>query len=78
MLLILEDDNKLRNLKNYDHDIRVKLSNNDMEPQVFDNVLRHIIHKPYRILGSQSPCINNKKCEKIFSKGIFNRNILRD
>lgn len=68
MLLILDDDDKLRNPYAYDHVIRAEIPNKNMEPQLFDAVLRHMIHGPCGALGRQSPCMQNGKCKKIFPK----------
>ncbi|CAL0322783.1 unnamed protein product [Lupinus luteus] len=58
MLLILENNDKLRSPEEYD----------EIEPQLHHAVLKHMIHGPCGLLNPNSPCMKNGRCKKRFPK----------
>ena len=63
MLVILNEDDKLHNLENYDQVVKAKISCEE-QPQLHKAVLKHMIHGPCRIQNPRSPCMKNGRCKK--------------
>ena len=68
MLLILDDNDKLHSLDDYDRIVRAEIPSKDDEPQLHSAVLRHMIHGPYGTQNQRSPCMKNGKCKKSYPK----------
>ena len=57
MLLILDNNDKLRDPKEYDSMVRVGIPKIEEEPQLHEVILKHMIHEPCRTLNPKSPCM---------------------
>ncbi|CAL0312721.1 unnamed protein product [Lupinus luteus] len=68
MLLILENNDKLRSPEEYDEIVRAEIPHYEEEPQLHHAVLKHMIHGPCGMLNPNSPCMKNGRCKKRFPK----------
>ena len=68
MLLILDNNDKLRHPENYDSIVRAEIPKKEEEPQLHEAVLKHMIHGPCGTLNRTSPCMKHGKCQKKFPK----------
>ncbi|KAF1876600.1 hypothetical protein Lal_00021158 [Lupinus albus] len=68
MLLILENNDKLRSPKEYEAIVRTKIPNYEEEPQLHHMALKHMIHGPCNIVNLNSPCMKDGRCKKKFPK----------
>ncbi|XP_004301630.1 PREDICTED: uncharacterized protein LOC101307898 [Fragaria vesca subsp. vesca] len=68
MLLMLHDDDKLNNPDDYDKIVRAELPDQDQEPQLYDVVLRHMIHGPCGTYKPNSPCMKGGNCKRGYPK----------
>ncbi|XP_019416787.1 PREDICTED: uncharacterized protein LOC109328012 [Lupinus angustifolius] len=66
MLLILEDNDKLRSPEEYDAIVRVEIPHYDEEPQLHHAVLKHMVHGPCGTLNPNAPCMKDGRCKKNF------------
>jgi hypothetical protein len=76
MLVVLEVNDKLNNLDDYDHIVRAEISDEDEEPQLYDAVCRHMIHGPCGTLNPRLPCMKNGSCNKGYPKSFANFTLL--
>ncbi|KAI5390770.1 hypothetical protein KIW84_075891 [Lathyrus oleraceus] len=68
MLLVLESNDKLRDLKDYDSMVRAEIPKLECEPQLHEVVVRHMIHGPCGIINRKSPCMKDGHCKKRYPK----------
>ena len=68
MLLMLRDDDKLNNPDDYDHIVRAEIPNQNEEPDLYNAVLRHMIHGPCGPQNRRSPCMKHGSCKRGYPK----------
>ena len=68
MLLILDNNDKLRDPQDYDSIVRAEIPNKAEEPQLHEAVLKHMIHGHCGTLNPRSPCMKRNQCQKRFPK----------
>ena len=68
MLLIIDENDKLRNSDDYDQIVRAEIPAKEEQPQLHCAVLKHMIHGPCGIQNPRSPCMKNGKCKKGYPK----------
>ncbi|KAB2625677.1 hypothetical protein D8674_017337 [Pyrus ussuriensis x Pyrus communis] len=68
MLVVLDENDKINNPDEYDRIVRAEIPNEDVEPQLYNVVLKHMIHGPCGIHNLQSPCMKNGSCKRKFPK----------
>ncbi|XP_024172022.1 uncharacterized protein LOC112178034 [Rosa chinensis] len=72
MLVMLDENDKLNNPEDYDSIVRAEISDKDEEPQLYDLVLKHMIHGLCGTLNQQSSCMKNGRCNKSYPKSFAN------
>ncbi|KAL5729947.1 DNA helicase [Ranunculus cassubicifolius] len=70
LLLILDHADKLRTPADYDTIVRAEIPNKITEPDLFQLVIRHMIHGPCGKLDNEQPCMKEGNCKKFFPKAI--------
>ncbi|KAL6143230.1 hypothetical protein ACLB2K_053925 [Fragaria x ananassa] len=75
MLVMLDEHDKLNNPEDYDHIVKAEIPDKDEEPQLYDLVLKHMIHGPCGLLNQQSSCMKNGECKKKFPKNFTNHTV---
>ncbi|CAK8535268.1 unnamed protein product [Lathyrus sativus] len=73
MLLILESNDKLRNLEEYDSVVRAEIPKLECEPQLHEAVLKHMIHEPCGVINQKSPCMKDEDCKKRYPKQLLDK-----
>ncbi|XP_056697701.1 uncharacterized protein [Spinacia oleracea] len=68
MLLILDENDKPRSPEEYDKIVRAEIPDRDEEPQLYDAVLKHMIHNPCGAGHRNSSCMENGVCKRKFPK----------
>ncbi|CAN6548323.1 unnamed protein product [Malus baccata var. baccata] len=68
MLVVLDENDKINNPDEYDRIVRAEIPNEDVEPQLYNVVLKHMIHGPCGIHNPQSPCMKNGSCKRKYPK----------
>ncbi|CAN6703406.1 unnamed protein product [Malus baccata var. baccata] len=68
MLVVLDENDKINNPYEYDRIVRAEIPNEDVEPQLYNVVLKHMIHGPCGIHNPQSPCMKNGSCKRKYPK----------
>ncbi|CAN6571616.1 unnamed protein product [Malus baccata var. baccata] len=68
MLVVLNENDKINNPDEYDRIVRAEIPNKDIEPQLYNVVLKHMIHGPCGIHNPQSPCMKNGSCKRKYPK----------
>ncbi|KAI5419734.1 hypothetical protein KIW84_043772 [Lathyrus oleraceus] len=68
MLLVLESNDKLRDPKDYDSMVRAEIPKLECEPQLYEAVVRHMIHGPCGIINRKSLCMKDGHCKKRYPK----------
>ncbi|CAN6685077.1 unnamed protein product [Malus baccata var. baccata] len=68
MLVVLDENDKINNPDEYDRIVRAEIPNEDVEPQLYNVVLKHMIHGPCEIHNPQSPCMKNGSCKRKYPK----------
>ncbi|XP_021808472.1 uncharacterized protein LOC110752178 [Prunus avium] len=68
MLVVLDEDDKLNNPDDYDQIVKAEIPNEHEEPQLYNVVLKHMIHGPCGIQNPQSPCMKNGRCKRNYPK----------
>jgi hypothetical protein len=71
MLLVLDNDDKLREPEDYDRVVRAEIPKVNCEPQLHDAVLKHMIHGPCGRLNIKSPCMKDSQCKKGYPKNFI-------
>ncbi|KAJ2935002.1 hypothetical protein H1R20_g2134, partial [Candolleomyces eurysporus] len=70
MIVFLDQDSKLRTPDDIDSAISAELPDPNTERELYDLVVKHMIHTPCGADGDQnSPCLRNGRCSKCFPKG---------
>ncbi|KAB2620482.1 hypothetical protein D8674_043012 [Pyrus ussuriensis x Pyrus communis] len=64
MVVVLNENDKINNPDEYDQIVRAEIPNEDVEPQLYNVVLKHMIHGPCGIHNPQSPCMKNESCKR--------------
>ena len=59
MLIILDEDDKLHNPKDYDQVVKEEIPCKEEQPQLHKTELKHMIHGPCGIQNPRSPCMKN-------------------
>ena len=59
MLIILDEDDKLHNPKDYDRVVKEEIPCKEEQPQLHKAELKHMIHGPCGIQNPRSSCIKN-------------------
>ena len=67
-LIILEDNDKIRDVETLDCLISAEIPDRNTEPELYDAVKAHMIHGPCGALNPRSPCMADGKCSKSFPK----------
>ncbi|CAN6582717.1 unnamed protein product [Malus baccata var. baccata] len=70
MLMVLDKNDKINNLDEYDRIVRAEIPNEDVEPQLYNVVLKHMIHGSCGIHNAQSPCMKNGSCKRKYPKPV--------
>ncbi|KAI5403832.1 hypothetical protein KIW84_051110 [Lathyrus oleraceus] len=68
MLLILDTDDKLREPEEYDSVVKAEIPRHESEPEMYEVVLKHMIHGSCGVLNQSSPCMKNGHCKKRYPK----------
>jgi len=68
MLLILQDNDELRDSEDYDSIVRAEIPETEEESQLHEAVLKHMIHGPFGSLNPRSPCMKHNQCRKKYPK----------
>ena len=68
MRIILDKSYKLNMSDDYDRIVRAEIPYKEEEPELYNIVLKHMIHGPCEALNPNSPCLKNGSCKKAFSK----------
>ncbi|XP_050896077.1 uncharacterized protein LOC127102785 [Lathyrus oleraceus] len=68
MLLILDTDDKLWEPEEYDSVVKAEIPRHKSEPELYEAVLKHMIHGPCGVLNQSSPCMKNGHCKKRYPK----------
>ncbi|KAI5408976.1 hypothetical protein KIW84_054703 [Lathyrus oleraceus] len=68
MLLILDTDDKLREPEEYDSVVKAEIPRHESEPELYEAVLKHMIHGSCGVLNQSSPCMKNGHCKKRYPK----------
>ncbi|XP_068338961.1 uncharacterized protein [Pyrus communis] len=63
-----DENDKINNPDEYDRIVRAEIPNEDVEPQLYNVVLKHMIHGPCGIHNPLSPCMKNGSCKRKFRK----------
>jgi len=71
MLLILHNNNKLSDSKDYDSIVKTEISKKEEEPQFHDVVPKHLIHDFCETLNPKSSCMKHNQCKKRFPKNFL-------
>ncbi|XP_061993530.1 uncharacterized protein LOC133711415 [Rosa rugosa] len=64
MLLMLNDDDKLNNPDDYDKIVRAEIPSQDKEPELYNAVLRHMIHGPCGVHKRNVPRMKRGSCKQ--------------
>ncbi|KAI5385593.1 hypothetical protein KIW84_072263 [Lathyrus oleraceus] len=64
MLLILDIDDKLREPEEYDSVVKAEIPRHESEPELYEAVVKHMIHGSCGVLNQSSPCMKNGHCKK--------------
>jgi len=59
MLLVLVNNEKLRDPEQYDSMVRAEIPKKECEPHLHEAMLKHMIHGPCGILNPKSPCMKD-------------------
>ncbi|XP_073120388.1 uncharacterized protein [Henckelia pumila] len=68
MLLIFETTDKFHNPDDFDSVVRAEIPSQTDEPNLYQAVIRHMIHGPCGLLNPWSPCMRDGICKKKFPK----------
>ncbi|CAL8991776.1 unnamed protein product [Prunus brigantina] len=68
MLVVLDENDKLNNPDDYDQIVKAEIPNQHEEPQLYNVVLKHMIHGPRGIQNPKSPCMKNGRCKRNYPK----------
>jgi len=68
ILIFLHPDDKIHNPNDIDLLIRAEFPNPDMEPLLFDTVLKCMTHGPCGDANPNAPCMDNGRCTKPYPK----------
>ncbi|XP_028085768.1 uncharacterized protein LOC114286740 [Camellia sinensis] len=68
IVIILDENDKLRTLDYYDNILRVEIPDKRLEPRLYNGVLKHMIHGPCGMYNERSPCMTNGRCKRRFPK----------
>ncbi|KAI5395644.1 hypothetical protein KIW84_061988 [Lathyrus oleraceus] len=68
MLLILDTDDKLREPEEYYSMVKAKIPRHESEPELYEDMLKHMIHGPCGVLNQSSPCMKNGHCKRRYPK----------
>ncbi|XP_028110293.1 uncharacterized protein LOC114308820 [Camellia sinensis] len=68
MVIILDENDKLRTPDDYDNIVRAEIPDKRLEPRLYSAVLKHMVHGPCGMYNEQSPCMTNGRCKRHFPK----------
>ncbi|XP_028074574.1 uncharacterized protein LOC114276939 [Camellia sinensis] len=68
MVIILDENDKLRTPDDYDNIVRAEIPDKRLEPRLYSVVLKHMIHGPCGMYNERSPCMTNGRCKRRFPK----------
>ncbi|XP_028125521.1 uncharacterized protein LOC114322422 [Camellia sinensis] len=68
MVIILDENDKLRTPNDYDNIVRAEIPDKRLEPRLYSAVLKHMIHGPCGMYNERSPCMTNGRCKRRFPK----------
>lgn len=68
MLIVLDENDKVHNPDDYDRIVRAEIPDEDGEPQLYNAVLKHMIHGPCGVQNQHSPCMKNGRCKRSYPK----------
>ncbi|XP_058198400.1 uncharacterized protein LOC131313924 [Rhododendron vialii] len=78
ILLILDENDKLKTPDDYDSVIRAKTPDIETEPELYNAVVNHMIHGPCGSCNANCPCMKNGVCKKKFPKKFANVTTMGD
>lgn len=58
--------------------IRAEIPHHNIDPNLHDLVVKHVVHGPCRAINPRSPCMKNKKCSKKYSKPLISETQTND
>ena len=68
MLIILDEDDKLHNLGDYDPVVKAEIPCKEEQPRLHKAILKHMIHGPCGVQNPRSLCMKNGRCKKGYPK----------
>jgi hypothetical protein len=68
ILVILDGDDKIRNIEDYDNIISAEIPDPELHPSAYATVIKSMIHGPCGLLNPKSPCMVDGHCSKNFPK----------
>ena len=68
ILIILGKDHKIRGREMIDEIVSAELPDPNLEPNIFNQVVSHMVHGPCGQLNRKSPCMDQNKCTKDYPK----------
>ena len=69
LLIILGKDHKIRGREMIDEIVSAELPDPEVEPNLYQQVISHMVHGPCGHLNKKSPCMDQNKCKKDYPKG---------
>ena len=68
MLIILDEDDKLQNLEDFDWVVKAEIPRKEEHSELYKVVLKHMIHGPSKVQNPKLPCLKNGQCKKGYPK----------
>ena len=59
MLIILDEDDKLQNLEDFDWVVKAEIPRKEEHSELYKVVLKHMIHGPSKVQNPKLPCLKN-------------------
>ena len=68
ILLILDPESKIHSIEEYDSFVSAEIPDHELNPLAYETVTTMMIHDPYGLLNTSSPCMKDGKCKKHYPK----------
>ncbi|KAG5525404.1 hypothetical protein RHGRI_031907 [Rhododendron griersonianum] len=78
ILLILDENDKLKTPDDYDSVVRAEIPDKETEPELYNAVVNHMIHGPCGSYNANCPCMKNGVCKKKFPRKFANATTMGD